>query len=74
MNTIAVMDEVAKSYGVEILTETTATALLQEDGKVIGVQAESADGEVINFEARQQTKHPRFDCFRNQILGATMKP
>ena len=67
MNTIAVMDEVAKSYGVEILTETTATALLQEDGKVIGVQAESADGEVINFEATDKT--PKIRLLPKSNLG-----
>lgn len=51
MNTISVMEEVAKGYGIEILTETTATALLQEGGEVVGVQAESAAGDVINFNA-----------------------
>lgn len=52
MNTIAVMNDVALSKGVEIRTDSPATALLVDNGAVTGVQAETAGGDVVHVNAK----------------------
>ena len=42
----------AKALGVEILLETPVKKLLKKDGRIIGVMAESASGEVIQAHAK----------------------
>lgn len=43
--------EQIESYGGQIMTSTTAQALVMEDGAVVGVQATDADGETIYVKA-----------------------
>lgn len=41
-----------KDKGIEILYETPATSLIEEDGKIVGVMAENADGDIITVNAK----------------------
>ena len=48
---ISVLRENAENMGVEILTQTTATEILTEDNKVIGILAEDVSGNSFTIEA-----------------------
>lgn len=49
---IPAMEEKARSYGVEFMTETPCKSLILDDGKVTGVYAQDADGNDIKINAK----------------------
>ena len=55
MTSTALIDQltsVAEKLGVEIYTETAAKSLLQDaDGKIVGVEAQKADGTKVTLSA-----------------------
>jgi urocanate reductase len=50
---IDALSQAAESQGVEILLETRGRELIVEDGRVVGVKAENADGETLVFRANK---------------------
>ena len=48
---ISVLRENAENMGIEILTQTTATEILTEDNKVVGILAEDVSGNSFTIEA-----------------------
>ena len=48
---VGVLSENAKQAGIEILYNTTATKILMEDGKAVGIEATNASGSTVTIKA-----------------------